>query len=235
MAIEGSASAEISAPIEEVFAVAADVEGSPRWQPEIKHAECLERNADGHQVLVRTESDAKVRTLSSTLRFGCDDPTGISWKQTEGDVKSVRGSWELEDLWRRPHPRHVLDGGRPGPDARHGHPRPAGRRPAWADGREHARQAEGVRRGLRRRVCDDAPGGAAGANAVGLGRSLAPGAPADVDLSSVYAGFLDTRVRFARPFTNRTHVTAPCGRYSERGASTPIAVPAHQPPLSELL
>lgn len=98
MAIEGSASAEIDAPIEEVFAVAADVEGSPRWQPEIKSAECLERNADGHQTLVRTESDAKVRTLASTLRFGYDDPTGISWEQTDGDLKSVRGSWEFEDL-----------------------------------------------------------------------------------------------------------------------------------------
>ena len=43
MAIEGSASIEIEAPIAKVFAVAADVEGSPRWQPEIKVAECLER------------------------------------------------------------------------------------------------------------------------------------------------------------------------------------------------
>ncbi len=98
MAIEGSASVEIDAPIEEVFAVAADVEGSTRWQPEIKVAECLERNADDEQVLVRTETDAKVRRLSSTLRFGYDDPTGISWTQEQGDLKSVDGSWELEDL-----------------------------------------------------------------------------------------------------------------------------------------
>jgi len=98
MAIEGSASAEIDAPIEEVFAVAADVEGSPRWQPEIKSVEVLERNDDGHQVLVSIETDAKVRTLSSTMRFGYDDPTGISWEQTDGDLKSVQGRWELEDL-----------------------------------------------------------------------------------------------------------------------------------------
>jgi uncharacterized membrane protein len=98
MAIEGTASVEIDAPIEEVFAVAADVEGSPRWQPEIKRAEALESDDDGHQTLVRTATDAKVRTLSSTLRFGYDDPTGISWEQTDGDLKSVRGSWEFEDL-----------------------------------------------------------------------------------------------------------------------------------------
>ena len=98
MAIEGKASAEIDAPIEEVFAVAADVEGSPRWQPEIKAVEVLERNADGHQTLVEIDTDAKVRTLTSKMRFGYDDPTAISWEQTEGDLKSVRGSWELEDL-----------------------------------------------------------------------------------------------------------------------------------------
>ena len=98
MAIEGRASAEIEAPIEEVFAVAADVEGSPRWQPEIKSAECLERDADGHQVLVRTETDAKVRTLKSTLRFSYDEPAGLRWEQDDGDLKSVKGSWEFEDL-----------------------------------------------------------------------------------------------------------------------------------------
>jgi hypothetical protein len=98
MAIEGRATAEIEAPIGEVFAVAADVEGSPRWQPEIKVAECLERDAEGNQVLVRTETDAKVRRLGSTLRFSYQEPTAIRWEQEDGDLKSVKGSWELEDL-----------------------------------------------------------------------------------------------------------------------------------------
>jgi len=98
MAIEGSASAEIEAPIAAVFAVAADVEGSPRWQPEIKVAECLERDPAGNQVLVRTETDAKVRRLASTLRFDYREPDRISWRQEEGDLKSVEGGWELEEL-----------------------------------------------------------------------------------------------------------------------------------------
>ena len=98
MAIEGKASAEIEAPIAEVFEAAADVEGSPRWQPEIKLAECLDRDRDGRQVLVRTETDGKVRTLNSTLRFSYEEPRAIRWEQDEGDLKSVRGSWELEDL-----------------------------------------------------------------------------------------------------------------------------------------
>jgi uncharacterized protein YndB with AHSA1/START domain len=96
--IDGSASADIDAPIERVFEVAADVEGSTRWQPEIKLAECLERDGGGNQVLVRTETDAKVRRLSSTLRFNYSPPARIDWVQEDGDLKSVEGSWQLDDL-----------------------------------------------------------------------------------------------------------------------------------------
>jgi ribosome-associated toxin RatA of RatAB toxin-antitoxin module len=96
--IDGSASAEIKAPIAAVYAIAADVEGSPRWQPEIKLAECVERNGEGDQVLVRMETDPKVRRLGSTIRFDYEQPTRIGWAQEEGDLKAVEGSWELEDL-----------------------------------------------------------------------------------------------------------------------------------------
>jgi uncharacterized membrane protein len=98
MSIEGSASVEIEAPIGEVYAVAADVEASPRWQPEIKVAECLERDAEGHQVLVHMETDAKVRRIGTEMRFHYPGPTRIEWEQEDGDLKAVEGSWELEDL-----------------------------------------------------------------------------------------------------------------------------------------
>jgi uncharacterized membrane protein len=95
--IHGSASTEIEAPIDMVYAVAADVEGSPRWQPEIKVAECVEREGES-QTLVHMETDARVRTLGADMRFSYDGPTLIAWSQEEGDLKSVEGSWELEDL-----------------------------------------------------------------------------------------------------------------------------------------
>jgi uncharacterized membrane protein len=95
--IDGSASTEIEAPIEAVYAIAADVEGSPRWQPEIKVAECMERDG-GDQTLVHMETDAKVRTLGAEMRFSYEPPARISWAQEEGELKSVEGSWELEDL-----------------------------------------------------------------------------------------------------------------------------------------
>jgi len=97
MAIQGSASAVIEAPIDEVYAVAADIEGSPKWQLEIKRAEVRETDGEGNQVLVETETDAKVRTLKSTLRFSYDPPNGLSWRQEDGDLKSVEGSWSFEE------------------------------------------------------------------------------------------------------------------------------------------
>ena len=96
--ITGSSSTEIEAPIAAAFAAAADVEASPRWQPEIKVSECLERDGDGNQVLVHMETDAKVRRLGSDLRFSYEVPNRVSWSQENGDLKSVEGSWEFEDL-----------------------------------------------------------------------------------------------------------------------------------------
>ena len=96
--IDGSASIEIEAPIEKVFAAAADVEASPRWQPEIKVAECIERDGDGNQALVHMETDAKVRTLGSEIRFSYEAPSRISWVQEDGDLKSIEGHWQLQDL-----------------------------------------------------------------------------------------------------------------------------------------
>jgi uncharacterized membrane protein len=96
MAIQGSASTVIEAPIDEVYAVAADIEGSPKWQPEIKRAEALEHDGD-EQTLVETETDAKVRTLKSTLRFSYQPPNKIQWRQEDGDLKSVEGSWTFEE------------------------------------------------------------------------------------------------------------------------------------------
>jgi ribosome-associated toxin RatA of RatAB toxin-antitoxin module len=98
MAISGSASEVIEAPIDRVFEVAADVEGSPRWQPEIKAARCVQRGDAGEQVLVDTETDAKVRRIKSRLRFSYGPPTSIRWVQEDGDLTSIEGSWSLEDL-----------------------------------------------------------------------------------------------------------------------------------------
>ena len=96
--ITGSSTAEIEAPIDEVWAVVEDVVAAPQWQDGLKDVEELERDGDGHVTLVESSSDAKVRTIKSTVRFEYDGPTRLSWHQEKGELKSVDGSWDLEDL-----------------------------------------------------------------------------------------------------------------------------------------
>ena len=98
MSISGSSTAEIEAPIDEVWKVVEDVMIAPEWQGGLKDMEELQRDSAGHVVLVESHSDAKVRTIKSTVRFTYDGPTRLSWKQEKGELKSVVGSWELEDL-----------------------------------------------------------------------------------------------------------------------------------------
>jgi carbon monoxide dehydrogenase subunit G len=96
--ITGSSTAEIDAPIERVWELVEDVEAAPSWQGGLKALSAIERDGDGRALLCETESDGKVRTLKSIVRFSYDGPTELSWTQEKGDMKSVDGSWKLEDL-----------------------------------------------------------------------------------------------------------------------------------------
>jgi uncharacterized membrane protein len=96
--ISGERSVEIDAPIGRCFEIAADIENAPDWQGSLKDVEVLERDAEGRAELVETESDAKVKTVKSRLRFSYVEPTEIRWEQEKGDTKSLVGWWKLEDL-----------------------------------------------------------------------------------------------------------------------------------------
>ena len=94
----GSASTEIDAPLDEVWAVVEDVLAAPEWQGGLVRVSALERDDEGRPTLVETENDIKVRTVKTEVRFSYEPPTRLSWTQEKGDLKSVEGSWTLEDL-----------------------------------------------------------------------------------------------------------------------------------------
>ena len=96
--LQASWTVEIEAPRERVFAVAADVPNSPEWQPSLQKVTTLETDDEGRATLVDTEADAKVRTTKQRLRFSYDEPSGMSWEQEKGDVKSLHGSWTFTEL-----------------------------------------------------------------------------------------------------------------------------------------
>lgn len=96
--VTGSSTAEIEAPRDRVWALVEDVESAPQWQGGLKSMHALERDADGRAILCEVETDAKMRTVKSIVRFTYDGPDALRWTQEKGDLKSVVGSWTLEDL-----------------------------------------------------------------------------------------------------------------------------------------
>src|SRR3954453_21090879 len=107
----GSASEEIDAPLDEVWAVVEEVLSAPDWQDGPVSVNGLETDGDGRATLVEAENDIKVRTVKSQVRFRYEAPDRLSWEQVKGDLKSVEGSWTLEDLGGgRTRATYTLDG-----------------------------------------------------------------------------------------------------------------------------
>jgi uncharacterized membrane protein len=94
----GSAQIEIEAPIERVWEVVEDVPSAPEWQGGLDAMSVLERDDAGRATLVETENDIKVRRVKALVRFDYEAPRRLTWRQERGDMKSVEGAWELEDL-----------------------------------------------------------------------------------------------------------------------------------------
>ncbi len=94
----GSSSAEIEAPLDEVWAVVEDVLIAPDWQGGVISMDALETDDEGRATLVEAKNDIKVRHVKTHVRFRYDGPEVLSWTQEKGDLKSVEGSWKLEDL-----------------------------------------------------------------------------------------------------------------------------------------
>ena len=82
----GSASVEIEAALEEVWAVVQDVMAAPEWQGGLDKVTALERDADGRPTLVDSEVDIKVRRVWSRVRIRYERPTRLSWAQEKGDM-----------------------------------------------------------------------------------------------------------------------------------------------------
>jgi carbon monoxide dehydrogenase subunit G len=107
--LNGTSTEEIDATIEEVWALVEDVERAPDWQGGLEAMDALERDDEGRAVLCESETDGKVRRIRSTVRFEYDGPTALRWTQEKGDLKSVDGSWELEDLGGRTRATYFIE------------------------------------------------------------------------------------------------------------------------------
>jgi ribosome-associated toxin RatA of RatAB toxin-antitoxin module len=96
--LRGESTAEIEATIETVWALVEDVERAPEWQGGMRSLTAIERDDRNRGMLCNIEVDARVAAIKATLRFTYAEPGRLSWVQERGDIKSIRGAWELESL-----------------------------------------------------------------------------------------------------------------------------------------
>jgi carbon monoxide dehydrogenase subunit G len=97
--LKGSSSIEIDAPIEQCWALVEDVSIAPEWQGGLLRMDVKERDDQGRALVCEAVTDAKIRKVTTPVRFTYEPPTRLSWEQVgQGDLKNMRGSWTLEDL-----------------------------------------------------------------------------------------------------------------------------------------
>lgn len=96
--LSDSASTDIDAPIDAVWAIVQDVAGWPQWQGTLGALDILERDGAGRASLCAAEFDAKVTKIKMKLACSYAEPTRMSFERTSGDLKDLSGSWQLEDL-----------------------------------------------------------------------------------------------------------------------------------------
>lgn len=96
--LSARASAEIDAPVERVWDVVADVEAWPQWQATISALDVEERDGEDRPSLCEVVFDAKVQTIRTVQRVRYEPPARLEFEQEQGSLKSLRGTWTLEDL-----------------------------------------------------------------------------------------------------------------------------------------
>jgi ribosome-associated toxin RatA of RatAB toxin-antitoxin module len=85
-----------SAP-ERCIAVVCDVEAYPLWVADVKDVRVLERDADGHALVVAFRAGAFGRSTSYVLAYDYSAlPAKVSWSQRDGDItRSLDGSYSF--------------------------------------------------------------------------------------------------------------------------------------------
>lgn len=87
---------EANAPVEIVFAVAADLAAYPEWATGVAAVEILETDEMGRAARARFEVDGFIKRISYELVYDYDEPHRISWTAVPGDdITAMEGHYEF--------------------------------------------------------------------------------------------------------------------------------------------
>ncbi len=96
--ISGSASTDIEAPLDAVWAVVQDVEHWAEWQSTLGQVTSTARDGEGRVQECEVDIDAKITKISMRLECSYAPQARMTFERTSGDLSSLQGTWTLEDL-----------------------------------------------------------------------------------------------------------------------------------------
>ena len=96
--ITGSASSDIDAPIDAVWAVVQDVAQWADWQAALGSVTPTAQDSDGRVSECEVSIDAKITQISMTVECSYDRPRRMTFERTSGNLSSLEGTWQLDDL-----------------------------------------------------------------------------------------------------------------------------------------
>jgi carbon monoxide dehydrogenase subunit G len=96
--ISGSASSEIDAPVDAVWAVVQDVGAWAEWQDALGQVNPTATDGDGRVSECDVDIDAKITKISMTLECSYAPPSQMTFTRTSGSLSSLEGTWRLDDL-----------------------------------------------------------------------------------------------------------------------------------------
>src|SRR4051794_3191265 len=99
MAFKVKDSIDIEASADQILDVLLDFPTYPEWNNEVKAVEVLESDEEGRPTKVSWKVDARIRTVGYVLEYDYSGlPISYSWQRTEGDVKSLQGTYSFDEF-----------------------------------------------------------------------------------------------------------------------------------------
>jgi uncharacterized membrane protein len=100
MAETATESITIAAPLEQVWAIATDLENYPTWTHDVKDVVITSRDDDGRPSQVEFRTSALGRSTHYTLAYDYTDaPNTLAWTMVKGDIqRSIDGAFRFEPM-----------------------------------------------------------------------------------------------------------------------------------------
>lgn len=100
MAMEGTVQRiEVSAPPQQVYNVALDLDAYPEWAGQVRSVEILDEDEYGRPLKAKFVIDGMIKEISYVLDYDFDHDNGFSWNAIPNeDIKALEGSYEFNEL-----------------------------------------------------------------------------------------------------------------------------------------